>query len=214
MPKEARPYQSGAFNAALERLEHVRAVLLILATGLGKSFIIALLAKHFSRFGRILVLEPRRKLVQQVAAEMAESSGLTVGIEMAKKTCATGERPEVVVASINTISQPKRLEAYERDAFALVIVDECFPAGTRVDDRRIEQVRRGDLVASFNHQTGRVERRRVERVFSSRPSALVRVVLSDGSAIVCTPGHPFFTRGQYVPAFSLKKGDVLYGNPD
>jgi superfamily II DNA or RNA helicase len=46
MAKEARPYQSGAFNAALEKLEHVRGVMLLLATGLGKSFIIALLAKH------------------------------------------------------------------------------------------------------------------------------------------------------------------------
>ncbi len=166
MPKDIRPYQSGAFTSVQERLEHVRAVLLILATGLGKSFIIALLAKHYARLGCILVLEPRRKLVEQVAAEVAESTELSVGIEMAGKSCATGERPDVVVASINSISRPRRLEAYARDAFALVIVDECFPAGTRIDGRQIEQLRRGDLVASFNHQTGRPERRRVERVFS------------------------------------------------
>ena len=75
MSKEERPYQTTAFSSGIAALEAVRAVLLVLATGLGKSYLIALLAKHFSRFGRILVLEPHRSTAENVAERRWASPG-------------------------------------------------------------------------------------------------------------------------------------------
>jgi hypothetical protein len=86
--------------------------------------------------------------------------------------------------------------------FQFFILDECFPAGTRVSGRPIEDVRPGDLVDAFDERTGRVERRAVRRLFVSRPRMMVRVWVG-GVPVVCTAGHPFFTARGWVPALDL-----------
>lgn len=92
--------------------------------------------------------------------------------------------------------------------YSVAILDECFVAGTQVGDRPIEEIRLGDLVPSYDERTGAFVRRRVTRVFSSRPSALVRITIG-GRAIVCTPGHPFMTSYGWVPASLLDVGDLV-----
>jgi hypothetical protein len=90
----------------------------------------------------------------------------------------------------------------------LVIIDECFVAGTLVSGRRIEDIRVGDLVDSFDEHTGLVEKRRVARLFKKRANALVRVTIG-GRVIVCTPNHPVWTRAGWIPAGLLEVGDEV-----
>lgn len=90
----------------------------------------------------------------------------------------------------------------------VVFADECFPAGTLVGDRPIEDLREGDLVPSFDEHTGKFAKRRVVRRFVNRPSSLVRVWFGSRS-LACTPGHPFWTQRGWVPAAALTSDDMV-----
>ena len=91
--------------------------------------------------------------------------------------------------------------------FNVLLVDECFPAGTVIDSVPIEKVHVGDSVKSLT--AFGVRYARVVRTFKSRPSGLVRVTLHNGSRLVCTPGHPILTQRGYVPAFKCRSGDMV-----
>lgn len=88
-----------------------------------------------------------------------------------------------------------------------LIADEmhhCFPAGTLVDGRRIETLKAGDLVKSFNHETGAIEEKPVLAVARLPAKPLARVTLSNGQKIVSTFDHLFFTlQSGYTPAQHL-----------
>lgn len=88
--------------------------------------------------------------------------------------------------------------------------DECFAAGTSIDGLPIELVQVGDMVRSFNHESGAQETRRVNRLYRSRPTTLCTVRLADGRSFLCTENHPFFTQDNgYVIAKNLKEGSPL-----
>ena len=124
------------------------------------------------------------------------------------------ELPQIVVASVD--SMINRLDRYKPDTFRMVVVDECFPAGTLVDGRPIEQIQVGDLVRSYNDATGTIELRPVTHVFKREPTGLVRMHLSDGTAITCTPNHPFavMVNGvvDYMPAALMVGREVIRGD--
>jgi hypothetical protein len=83
----------------------------------------------------------------------------------------------------------------------------CFPTGTMVDTptgpRRIESIKPGDeVVNAFGVGV-------VEGTISSKFPRLVRINLSDGRTIDCTPEHPFFTRRGWVKAVDLTNLDMV-----
>lgn len=89
----------------------------------------------------------------------------------------------------------------------------CFPAGTDVDGRPIENYKEGDLVRSFNHKTGEIELRRVLRVMKRpAPAKMYRLILAGSHRhIISTAEHPFFVKGRgYVPIVQINAGDVVY----
>ena len=83
----------------------------------------------------------------------------------------------------------------------------CFLSGTFVDTPRgkvpIEEVRTGDKV--FNA----VGIGTVTETHCRRAIHAVRVSLSDGRTIDCTPEHPFFTRRGWVKAIDLTTFDTV-----
>lgn len=122
------------------------------------------------------------------------------------------------VASIDTLRNrlkdlepaKTREEADGRGDPQVVIIDECFPAGTMIGDRAIETIRVGDYVDSFNHVSNRVEKRVVTDAWSSLAIGLVVVKTTDGTRIECTHNHPFYVAGVgYVAAGELKYGQTL-----
>jgi superfamily II DNA or RNA helicase len=90
----------------------------------------------------------------------------------------------------------------------LLIVDECFTAGTLIStpsgDKDISIVRCGDTVYNA---TG------VGKVVSvmARPTVdLVKLEFEDGTTIECTDNHPIFTNRGWVKAAELEIGRVSY----
>lgn len=182
----------------------------------GKSLMISHLAEAVHSAGvskgnkvRIMVLARAGILVEQ-DSEAAWSIDLKNSVYSAS---AFGGRKslyyDVVFGSEGTIARALdiRFAADKPWIPDMVIIDECFRAGTLIDGRPIENILAGDLVWSFNHAAGKMEKRRVMRTFKSRPAQLCTVTLESGESIVCTQGHPFYIPGEgYVAAALLKKG--------
>lgn len=200
-----RWYQEEAVNAIMSRFETDRSTMLVAATGAGKTQMFSEVALRFLSKGRVLVLAHRKELVHQAAARLHLVTGIQPDIEMAEEW--SGSRADIVCASLQTII--KRLERWERDHFALIVFDECFPAGTLVDGRPIESIRVGDSVASVCHKTGVMQRRSVVRLFEKQAHHLVKLRYG-ATSLTCTGNHPVFVKGRgYVEAQTISPGDLL-----
>ncbi len=204
-----RPYQSEAIRRIEERIRGgAKRIVIVLATGAGKTTIAGhLIVSAFALGRRALFLAHRRELITQayrrlIAMGLPEAQ---VGVLMATDP---RRRPGamVQVASVDTLRNRAKPPA------DLVFIDECFPAGTRIDGRPIQTYRAGEVVQSVNRRTGLIELRDVRRVFRSRPNALVTIHFDGHVPITCTPGHPVFTCRGCVPAALLRAGDEAICN--
>jgi len=89
----------------------------------------------------------------------------------------------------------------------------CFPAGTKVGDKNIENIKVGQFVDSYNHKTNKIEKKKVLRVMKRKmPKNLIKVLTHDGSQYtIATEEHPFYVKGKgYIKAKDLRIGDIVY----
>ena len=191
---ELRPYQ----RECIEALPQRGAFLVHMATGLGKS----LTFSRTPRQGRMLILSHREELVYQPRKYF----DCSYGVEQAGNK-SNGE--EVVSASVQSLV--RRLHRFRPDAFDVIITDECFPAGTLVDNKPIETLCDGDEVFSFNHKKQFIEQKKITHVFKRQRRELKRVTLADGTRLNCTKNHPVYVieRGVYVECEKIKPGEHI-----
>jgi superfamily II DNA or RNA helicase len=102
--------------------EQHRSVLVVLFTGGGKSYIAAQVALR--RPGRTLVLVHADTLARQLRADLMHDTGRPWQLEKGDSR-AVPEGGIDVVASVQTLAQPRRLERFRPDAFDTIIVDEA-----------------------------------------------------------------------------------------
>lgn len=78
------------------------------------------------------------------------------------------------------------------------------------EQKDIEKIVVGEPVLSYNEDTGVKEYDEVTNVYKSRPTEILKVILSNGNDIELTPNHPMYVinRG-WVLAGELKPGDEL-----
>ena len=209
MARTGRDYQIAANEAVRDAFRRgVKGVGIEAATGLGKGFIIADIARQvFAKGGRVLVLVNRDNLCDQLSASLVEQ-GLYPQIERGMDKASP--LAEVVVGSIPTL-QGERLKKWNQSHFRLVITDECFIAGTLISTPKgavpIESIQRGDFVTSFNHNDNLPRYRKViETSKRSCISQIISVRFSNGEKITCTANHPIFSDGKYIPANELTAG--------
>ena len=88
----------------------------------------------------------------------------------------------------------------------------CFVGGTLVatkdKTKKIEDIQEGDLVWSYNEETGKKELKKVVELSRNTSSSLV-IVSVNGTEIICTPEHPFYVNGNWIEAKDLTKGMLL-----
>ena len=190
-----RPYQLEAIEAIRAGFRRgIRRPLVSLPTGVGKTVIFSSLASRaLARGNGVLVLAHRDELLSQAADKMRQVDpaldDLTVGL---------------VKASADQWDRPARVDR----RFELIIVDECFPAGTLVGDRPIEEIRAGEYVPSWDEETGHPCWRPVLATSAREAQgALVRITFEGGEQITCTEGHPVMTRWGWLPAGYLETED-------
>ncbi|RLF26389.1 MAG: hypothetical protein DRN01_04845, partial [Thermoplasmata archaeon] len=93
----------------------------------------------------------------------------------------------------------------------------CFLRGTKIEmadgsSKRIEDIRVGDLVKSYDSKYGRWRVGVVAQVFHHSPSEMTDYYLVLNHDLRVTPNHPVFVDGRWVDAGELKTGDVFGGN--
>ena len=192
MELELRPYQ----KEALASIPEAGAFLICLATGLGKSVVFS----QVPRRGRMLILSHRDELVHQPEKYFDCTFGVEQGDEKSH-----GE--EVISASVQSLV--RRLDKFKPDDFDVLVTDECFVGSTLVDGRPIKKVQAGDYVTAYNHKTGRLEMKKVVKVYKNpMPKYLVKI----NSKLICTLNHPIYDIRQerYVPAGKLCVDDLMY----
>lgn len=141
--KENRPYQTEAiFRITEEFRRGVDSTALIMATGAGKTFVFAQIAKEFINRTRkpVLILAHRIELVEQVR-EAFKSFGINTAKEQGDSFAAEFDF-DAVVACTPTLKKDHRLEQFPRDFFSLIITDECHHA-VCADNRKIYQYFQG-----------------------------------------------------------------------
>lgn len=131
-----RTYQVEAERAVLQEWsDGVMSTLLHMATGVGKTVIIAQICRSIITdpgfTGRILIIVHRDELVTQMARAIRDICGLVPGIEQAESRADSvgfwSDRPQIVIGMIQTLSPNKcrRLREFDLPAFEYGVVDEA-----------------------------------------------------------------------------------------
>ena len=183
--------------------EGFRRALLVSPVASGKTVIFASITEGCARTDkRVTILVHRKELLEQCDRALHEL-GVPHGLISPRHT-QTIDR--VQVASVGTLI--RRLDKLPEPD--LVIVDECFPAGTLIDGIPIENISTGDTVTAYDHHNSSVVKSTVSRVFKSRPKELIRMQFGK-TDIVCTSNHPIYSlkHMEYLPARDMQIGDFV-----
>lgn len=126
-----RPYQSECLRAIDEGFARHRALMTVMATGLGKTVVFSHLARRC--FKRVLILAHRDELIRQAADKVRAICGEEPGVEMGESRSPEGyaDPPRVVVSSVQTMFRPNRQRRFRPADFGLLVVDECHHAVAR-----------------------------------------------------------------------------------
>lgn len=125
-----RDYQKLSIDRVLAELEIRGSTLLVLPTGCGKTVVMAKLADGWGR-GNVLLLAHRIELLDQAADKLESELGYRPVVEQAQRGMDTGllwQGGCVLVASIQTLANPKRREKFRNCPFDLILIDECHRA--------------------------------------------------------------------------------------
>lgn len=128
-----RPYQRDAV-AGIDRewYENAnRSTLVVMATGLGKTRLATEVIRR--EMGRVIFMAHRDELLEQARRRIEHDTGELVEMEKAELRAGSAR---IVVASVQTLCQPRRLEQFNPAGFGLLIVDEVHHA-TSATYRRI-----------------------------------------------------------------------------
>lgn len=128
-----RPYQQTAVDAARDSFAHHKSVLLVAATGTGKTVVMSDIIKRALIKGkRTIVIAHREELIRQAALKIEGYTGITPQIEKAENYADFDNSPPVVVSSIQTLNAGwmgvLRMERINPSDYDIVIIDEAHHA--------------------------------------------------------------------------------------
>jgi len=124
-----RPYQEEARRKVEDAWSAgTKKTLLVLPTGSGKTIIFAKITEDMVRKGkRVLIIAHRGELLQQAADKIKNTTGLGCAVEKADESCKNSWY-RVVVGSVQSLQQDKRLNQFPDDYFDVIIIDEAHHA--------------------------------------------------------------------------------------
>jgi superfamily II DNA or RNA helicase len=121
---QLRYYQRDGLDAVLRGIaEGEHSQLVVMATGLGKTVLFAALIREFA--GNVLVVAHRDELLEQARRQIEAATGEYVELEQAD---LSSWKARIVVGSVQSLRNPRRLSRLGRDRFQLVMIDEAHHA--------------------------------------------------------------------------------------
>ena len=198
---ELRDYQQRAIDELRQALgTGKRRPVVQSPTGSGKTVIAAAIVNMARNKGkRVLFCVPAISLIDQTVERFRQNGIFEIGVMQGQHEMTDYEQP-VQVCSVQTLAR-RTIPAAD-----LVIIDECFAAGTLIStpDKndgviKIQDVRPGDYVYNAIG-VGRVQSVSVKK----RPVG--SIILSNGEMLRVTHDHPFFTERGWVKAGELDGG--------
>jgi len=202
---QLRPYQTDL----IEEIRYsIRAGLSRICTeapcGSGKTVILSwITAQSRAKGQKILIVVHRQELIEQTAKTLDE---FHIRYEILNSRNINS--CDMHIASIQTLA--RRLDQFERPP-DLIILDECFVAGTMVGNKPIEQLKVGDIVPCFDEDTRQIKYSKVTQLFKNpAQEGLLRISIHGKQSIVCTPNHPIFTMNGWVKAKDIREGGFVY----
>src|SRR5690625_4472074 len=123
---ELRNYQEEARTAIQKEWEEGKQkTLLVLPTGTGKTIVFSKVIEDRVKQGeRVLVLAHRGELLDQAADKLEQATGLKTATEKAEES-SLNSFFRVVVGSVQSLMQEKRLSSFDSDHFDTIIIDEA-----------------------------------------------------------------------------------------
>lgn len=123
---ELRPYQSEAKEHIFDEWDKgIKRTLLVLPTGCGKTIVFAKVAEDRVKLGdRVLIIAHRGELLQQASDKIHKVTGLGCAFEKAEQSCL-GSWFRIVVGSVQSLQNLKRLNKFGSDYFDTIIIDEA-----------------------------------------------------------------------------------------
>jgi superfamily II DNA or RNA helicase len=182
--------------------------------GTGKTSAAIWAADYLMKLGkvrRVLIICPLSIMYSAWQADifntaMHRSAAVAYG-SSDKRTKIINGAYEFVITNFDGVQVAQ--DAIRNARFDLIIVDECFVAGTLVATpmgrRPIEQLEAGDKVLTSDGVM------RIKRLVRNTAKQLVEVKLGNGQTIKCTPEHPFFTDVGWVCAKNLAGRRLVSG---
>ncbi|QJD55196.1 putative helicase [Pseudomonas phage MR14] len=165
-----------------------------------RSELIEQISMALARFGvRHRIIGPD-KLIRAICKQHLDETGI----------CWYDPTARAAVASVQSLT-PSRVKAEARwiAQCTLWVQDECFPAGTLVDGKPIEQLQIGDTVTAFDERDGSTCLRKVARLWKNpAPQDMIRLEAAH-HVVECTYAHPIFTRRGWVAAGDLLRTDEV-----
>ena len=121
-----RPYQAAAIQAILSVWAMgERRTLISLPTGTGKTIVFSQIAKEIAEEGyRVLILAHRGELLKQAMNKLKLVTGIEGALEQGQCT-SIGSDAKIVIASVQSMMQDKRLAQFSTDYFNYIIIDEA-----------------------------------------------------------------------------------------
>ena len=120
---ELREYQLKEVEAVFNSFREGNNALIVAATGTGKTITLSEVTKRLvADHKKVLILAHRSELLSQTQEKLLRF-GVMSSLEKAQNTATVYDN--VVVASIQSLAKPERLNRFEPDHFDVIIVDEC-----------------------------------------------------------------------------------------
>jgi hypothetical protein len=213
---EYRDHQGSSINALLKQGRGVA----VIATGGGKTLIMCGLIESLrlnikKPNGIALVLVPSIQLVEQTAKDFEDYG-------MEKVTKWSGDNiPDPYATTIVAGTQillSDKTDLSILDKVDTLLIDECLRKNTLISTDngyiKIQNIKIGDLVKSFNIKTQRIEYKPVLNIWknlikSNSYEEFLEIELENGNVVQLTPNHKVYTDIGYKRADELSENDNI-----